>query len=189
MLYEVITAKSEGRACYRFFSDELTRAAQERLAIESRLRQALVSQEFSLHYQPLIEIASGRIVGAEALLRWHTPGEENPPPSRFIPIAEETGLISSIGEWVLNEACSQAQAWHQAGLPILNLAVNLSPRQFRHGNIGGMVERTLAQTGYPAERLTLEITEGALMTRELESTVILVITSYSIHYTKLYEAR
>ena len=166
-------AKGEGRGIFKFFSDDLTSAARGRINLEALLRRALTRDELQVHYQPQIEITSGRIVGAEALVRWQEPTEGLIPPSRFIPVAEETGLIAAIGEWVLRETRRQGRQWVEAGLPPLNLAVNLSPHQFRHGDISATVAKVLAETGFPAERLELELTESALMEREAEAVEIL----------------
>jgi diguanylate cyclase (GGDEF)-like protein/PAS domain S-box-containing protein len=156
-------AKAEGRGRYKYFTDALTRAARERLEMESRLRGALQKGELRLHYQPQVDIASGRIIGAEALVRWQDPVEGMVPPGRFIPLAEHTGLIEAIGNWVLLEACSQAQRWREAGLPPIQVAVNLSPHQFRSGHLVEQVDAILARTGLPAQTLELELTESALM--------------------------
>ncbi|MDP1667405.1 MAG: diguanylate cyclase, partial [Methylobacter sp.] len=124
-------AKDAGRGCFAYFSEDLTIAARERIALESRLRRAIEQQDLRVFYQPQVDIASGRIVGAEALVRWQDSVEGLIPPIRFIPIAEETGLIVEIGEWVLRETCRQGRQWLDAGLPPLTLAVNVSPHQFR----------------------------------------------------------
>jgi len=166
-------AKGEGRGNFKYFSDDLTNAALRRISLESLLRRALARDELAIHYQPQVEIASGRIVGAEALVRWHHPTEGLMLPGQFIPVAEETGLIADIGQWVLEEACRQGQRWIKTGLPPLRLAVNLSPHQFRHGDIGATVAGVLGKTGFPAGRLELELTESALMEREADAVVIL----------------
>jgi len=166
-------AKAEGRGNFKYFSEDLTYAALRRINIESLLRRALIRQEFRLHYQPQIEISSGAIIGAEVLLRWHNAEEGMIPPSQFIPVAEEIGLIGEIGAWVLKEACGQGKRWLEAGLPPLKLAVNLSPHQFRHGDIAANVAAILSETGFPPEHLELELTESALMERESEVVVIL----------------
>ncbi len=158
----VYQAKMEGRNTYRFYTEALTRAAHERLALENKLRRALERDEFVLHYQPLVSVREGRVIGAEALVRWQPPGEELVPPARFIPLAEETGLIVPLGNWVLRAACAQARTWLDAGLPLL-LAVNLSARQFQQQDIPEHVRTVLADTGLPAEQLELEITESTLM--------------------------
>jgi len=156
-------AKQEGRGRFRYFSQNLTHAARERIELEARLHHAIAQDELRVFYQPQIEIASGRIVGAEALVRWEHPQEGLIPPLRFIPLAEATGLIGAIGEWVLRETCAQGKRWIDAGLPPLTLAVNLSPRQFLHGDFSASVAAILAQTGFPPDRLEMELTEGALM--------------------------
>jgi diguanylate cyclase (GGDEF)-like protein/PAS domain S-box-containing protein len=162
-------AKADGRGLYVFYSDDMTHAARERLSLESRLRRALAEGQFCLHYQPQVDIATGRIIGAEALIRWHDPVEGLIPPGRFIPVAETTGLIREIGAWVLEEACHQGQRWRTAGLPPLRIAVNVSPRQFRHADLATQVTQVLQRTGFPAEWLELELTESALMEREAEA--------------------
>ena len=155
-------AKTQGRNTYRFYTEALTRAAHERLALENKLRRALERDEFVLHYQPLVSVREGRVVGVEALVRWQPPGEALVPPARFIPLAEETGLIVSLGNWVLRAACAQARIWLDAGLPLL-LAVNLSVRQFQRQDIPECVRMVLMDTGLPAVHLELEITESTLM--------------------------
>lgn len=156
-------AKDQGRGCYAYFSEDQTLAARERIALETRLRRAIEQNELRVFYQPQVDISSGRIVGAEALVRWLDPAEGLIPPLRFIPIAEETGLILKIGEWVLRETCRQGRVWLDAGLPALTLAVNVSPQQFRRGDICALVAACLSETGFPAEHLELEMTESGLM--------------------------
>ncbi len=166
-------AKADGRGNFKYYSEELTHAALRRINLESLLRRAVIRNELAVSYQPQIEISSGNITGAEVLLSWHNAKEGIVLPSQFIPIAEETGLIWELGEWVLREACRQGQAWLAADLPPLKLAVNLSPYQFRHGNITGTVSDILSETNFPAEYLELELTESALMEREKEAVLIL----------------
>ena len=156
-------AKDQGRGCYAYFSEDQTLAARERIALEARLRRAIEQGELRVFYQPQVDIASGRIIGAEALVRWQDPQEGLIPPLRFIPIAEETGLILDIGEWVLRETCRQGRRWLDAGLPPLTLAVNVSPQQFRRGDISSLVATVLNETGLPADCLELEMTESGLM--------------------------
>jgi diguanylate cyclase (GGDEF)-like protein len=156
-------AKDQGRGCYAYFSEDQTLAARERIALETRLRRAIEQGELRIFYQPQVDIASGRIVGAEALVRWQDPIEGLIPPVRFIPIAEETGLILEIGAWVLRETCRQGRLWLDAGLPPLTLAVNVSPQQFRRGDISALVATCLSETKFPAEYLELEMTESGLM--------------------------
>ncbi|MDF1486267.1 EAL domain-containing protein [Ramlibacter sp. H39-3-26] len=159
-------AKSDGRATYRYFSDEMTSRARERIEVETRLRRAVAAGQLVLYFQPQVDIASGCIVGAEALVRWNDPDEGLIPPARFIPVAEATGVIGEIGDWVLVEACRQGQRWRDEGLPPLTLAVNVSPRQFLLGDMVGRIAEVLEETGFPAQNLELEVTEGALMERE-----------------------
>ena len=165
----VYQAKSEGRGRFAFFSESLTQAARARLDIEVRLRHAITEGELRVYYQPQVDIASGRIVGAEALVRWQSPTEGLISPARFIPIAEATGLIGDIDDWVLRETCLQGQRWRAAGLPPLTLAVNLSAYQFLQGDIGQTVADVLSATAYPAPNLELELTESALMQHETEA--------------------
>lgn len=165
-------AKSEGRGVYRYYTDELTDSARKRIECETRLRRAIINQEFEVYYQPQVHIATGRIVGAEALIRWNCPVRGVVSPVEFIPIAEETGLIGEIGEWVLNETCRQGKIWLDQGHR-LTLAVNLSAHQVRHQNIPEIVDKALDVSGYPADRLELELTESALMQREEETVEML----------------
>jgi diguanylate cyclase (GGDEF)-like protein/PAS domain S-box-containing protein len=162
-------AKAEGRGRFKYFSEDLTHAARERIDLEARLRRAIARNELRVHYQPQVDIASDRIVGAEALVRWQDPDRGLIPPGRFIPVAEVTGLIGAVGEWVLKETCAQGRRWIEAGLPPLTLAVNVSPQQFLQGDLAAVVENSLAATGFPADRLELELTESALMKRQQET--------------------
>jgi len=166
-------AKEAGRGCFAYFSEDLTLAARERMVVETRLRRAIVQQELRVFYQPQVDIASGRIVGAEALVRWQDPVEGLIPPLCFIPIAEETGLIVEIGEWVLRETCRQGRRWLDAGLPPLSIAVNVSSQQFRRSDICALVATVLRETGFPAQQLELEITESGLMGNQDNATAIL----------------
>ena len=156
-------AKESGRNGYQFFASEMNVAALERLVLENSLRQGIERGEFVLHYQPQIDVPSGRIVGAEALVRWRHPQLGLVPPGKFIPVAEVSGLIVMIGEWVLGEACRQNRAWQDAGLPAISVAVNISAVQFRSGHIEDNVAAVLANTGLAPELLELELTEGIVM--------------------------
>jgi len=156
-------AKEAGRNTYRFFDEEMDEEAVEHLLLRSGLRRAIERGEFLLHYQPQIDLSSGRVIGVEALLRWQHPEYGLVPPGRFIPIAEESGLIVPIGEWVLHEACRQTARWLQAGLPPLVVAVNLSAMQFRRHSVEQAVRQALADTGLPAVQLELELTESTLI--------------------------
>ncbi len=166
-------AKAEGRGRFKYFSEDLTRSARARMDLEVRLRRAIDKGELRVFYQPQVNIETGRIIGAEALIRWQDPDEGLIPPLRFIPVAEETGLITVIGNWILKETCLQGKRWIDAGLAPLTLAVNVSPRQFLNSNIEQIVAETLAETGFPAARLELELTESALMQREDEAIQVL----------------
>ena len=156
-------AKESGRNTYRFFTEQMNANALERLQLENHLRQALDRGELHLNYQPQIDLATGAIVGAEALIRWQSEALGFVPPGRFIPIAEESGLIVPIGRWVLRQACVQAKAWHDAGFRNVGVAVNISPLQFRRDDIVARVREVLTETGLPAESLELEITESLIM--------------------------
>ncbi|MBI1424196.1 MAG: EAL domain-containing protein [Gammaproteobacteria bacterium] len=156
-------AKEQGRNNYQFYSQEMTTTAQERLRVESNLRRALEREELFLHYQPQVEIASGRIRGVEALLRWHDSHGRHILPGQFIPLAEETGLIVPIGEWVLHQACQQLKRWHNAGYSDMTMSVNVASRQFKDPRFAQLVLRSLESLNIPANCLELEITESVLM--------------------------
>ncbi len=161
-------AKAEGRGHYQFFTERLTQEARQRIALETRLRRAIGNQELRLHFQPQIDTQSGRIFGAEALVRWQDPELGLMPPSDFIPLAEQSTLIVPLGDWVLQETCRQGRAWIDAGLPPLTLAVNVSSRQFHYGNLVDKVSAALSDSGFPAQYLELELTEGVLMQHRQE---------------------
>ncbi len=156
-------AKEQGRNTLRFFTAKLNERALARIHMESRLRRALDRKQFTLHYQPLIEIRSGRLIGAEALLRWREPSMAAVKPEKFIRLAEETGLIVPIGEWVLNRACKQSRLWKSQGLSNLSLSVNVSSRQFKGKTLVDAVTHALKRNGLSPDSLELEITEGLLM--------------------------
>lgn len=156
-------AKEQGRNNYQFYLTQMNVHTLERLALESALRRALEQNEFVLHYQPKVNLASQRIVGVEALLRWQHPVSGLLPPADFIPVAEETGLIVPIGEWVLRTACAQSRSWRDQGLPPMRIAVNLSPRQFAHEGMLQDVERMLSEAGVDSTALELEVTESMVM--------------------------
>jgi predicted signal transduction protein with EAL and GGDEF domain len=155
-------AKQSGRNAFQFFSPEMNAHVVERVQIENMLRLALENQEFVLEYQPEIDIASGRTIGVEALIRWRHPERGLLPPDQFIPIAEASGLIVPIGEWVLHQACAQARAWRDQGWPVV-VAVNLSNVQFIHDSLLKCVDDALANSGLAPQFLDLEITEGMIM--------------------------
>ena len=152
-----------GRNNYQYFTAALNARAVERLSLESALRGALERRELALHYQPQINLASGAIIGVEALLRWRHPVLGWVAPDRFIPVAEDSGLIVPIGAWVLQEACRQARAWQAAGLAPLLMAVNVSGVQFRQADLAETVRDILAEHGLAAASLEIEVTESVLM--------------------------
>jgi len=156
-------SKEHGRNNYHFFAPQMNDKAYERLTMENSLRRALDRQEFVLYYQPQVHPESGLIIGAEALVRWKNPERGLVPPGMFIPIAEETGLIVAIGDWVLREACRQNKAWQDEGLPSIPVAVNLSAVQFRQKGLADSVADALRQSGLEPQWLELEITESAIM--------------------------
>jgi diguanylate cyclase (GGDEF)-like protein len=156
-------AKDGGRGRFAYFSEALTIAVRERIELETRLRRAINNQELRLYYQPQVEISTGKIIGAEALIRWLDPENGLIPPNHFIPLAEETGLIETIGEWVVYEACRQGRIWMDLGITELTIAVNVSPVQFRRSDLNELVMNALRDTGFPASRLELELTESGLM--------------------------
>jgi diguanylate cyclase (GGDEF)-like protein len=156
-------AKEAGRNGYRFYSVSMNEDSKERLELETELRQALKRGELQLHYQPQINISDGRLYGLEALLRWPHATWGMVSPARFIPVAEECGLIDAIGAWVLNEACRQMTAWIEADLDIPRVAVNLSARHFRHEDVPALVAAALERHHLPPSRLTLEITESLML--------------------------
>ncbi len=156
-------AKKAGKNLCRFFVDSMNVAAMRRLALESNLRKALERGELFLRYQPQVDLLSGPIVGVEALLRWHNDALGMVSPAEFIPVAEETGLIIPIGEWVLRQACAQAKAWRVEGLPTLRMAVNLSARQFAQKDLTQLVTTILEESELEPDCLELEITESMVM--------------------------
>ena len=163
-------AKHQGRNNYQFHTADMNARALAMLLTEQDLRRALDREEFLLHFQPQLDARTGRIVGAEALIRWRHPERGMVSPAQFIPIAEERGLIVPIGTWVLREACRQNQAWQDAGLPAVPIAVNLSALQFHQKDLSQEVARALRDCGLAAEYLDLELTESAVM-RDDEDTI------------------
>jgi diguanylate cyclase (GGDEF)-like protein/PAS domain S-box-containing protein len=158
------SAKADGRNNFRFFTDNMNAQAVERLILESSLRSALTKEQLFLMYQPQVDIATGRITGLEALLRWNHPELGLVPPDKFIRIAENSGQIIHIGEWVLRTACAQARKWQDEGLPALTVAVNVSAVQFRQESFGKVIRNVLHETGLPPQCLELELTESLLLT-------------------------
>jgi diguanylate cyclase (GGDEF)-like protein/PAS domain S-box-containing protein len=166
-------AKRNGKNQFQFYNKAMNANAKERLMMESQLRNALEHKELQLHYQPQMELDNGRVVGVEALLRWQSKKLGNVPPDTFIPIAEDSGLIIPIGEWVLRTACTQLKAWQDTGVPIERVAVNISVRQFMHPRFFELVKQVIEDTGLDAESLELEITESLLM-QDVETAIHLL---------------
>jgi diguanylate cyclase (GGDEF)-like protein/PAS domain S-box-containing protein len=157
-------AKTNGRGAYACYSQNMDRSAHDNLQVHTRLKEAMAQNELQLHYQPQVDVKTGAILGAEALLRWFDPVLGHVSPARFIPVAEATGLILPLSEWVLETACQQIAAWTLAGTP-LRVAVNFSAQQFRQRDLPGQVRQALARTGAQAQWLEIEITESMAMTQ------------------------
>jgi diguanylate cyclase (GGDEF)-like protein/PAS domain S-box-containing protein len=168
----LLRAKNAGRNTFRFYSPQMDADAARRLSLENALRDALNKNEMRVFYQPQVSLDTGHIIGMEALLRWNSEQLGTISPAEFIPLAEETGLIIPIGEWVLRTACAQTKRWLDLGFGPLRIAVNLSPRQFRQHNLLTVVKDTLQSSGLPAESLELEITEGAFIDEVEEAITI-----------------
>ncbi|MFP3565214.1 EAL domain-containing protein [Paraburkholderia sp. SIMBA_030] len=166
-------AKDMGRNTFQFYQPEMNASAGARLNLERRLRRALRDNEFLLHYQPQVDIGSGQIVGTEALVRWRDPEAGLIPPSSFIPVAEECGLIGPLSEWVLREACRQNKAWQDQGLPPARVSVNLSARVFQQRDIAKLVMQVLDETGLEPQYLELELTESTIMRNAEEAVSML----------------
>ena len=174
-------AKRQGRNAYAFYVDALGEQVSERLLLEHQLRDALRNNEFHLVYQPILDVRTGKVVGAEALLRWSLPDGSQRPPADFIQLAEESGLIIPIGEWVLRTACAQTQQWVTAGHDLW-VAVNLSTRQFQDPHLLNKIDSALRETGLQASRLELEITESAAMLDpETSVTVLGRLMAFDVH--------
>ncbi|MEZ4483428.1 MAG: EAL domain-containing protein [Syntrophotaleaceae bacterium] len=166
-------AKEKGRNNFQFFTEDMNERAHEALFLENNLRKAINNRELVLHYQPQVEISTGKMTGMEALVRWEHPQLGLIPPDKFIPMAEETGLIIPLGQWVIKAACQQNLFWQQAGYPPFKVAVNISPRQFRHGHLIDSVTEALRESGLAANWLELEITEN-LLVEDIEETISLM---------------
>ncbi len=166
-------AKEHGKATYRFYTSDLNEEVQERLILKNGLSKALERGEFALHYQPKLEIGSGRITGTEALLRWASPDIGPVSPGRFIPVLEETGLVVEVGEWAIRTACEQHKAWRAMGLPAIPIAVNLSARQLRETSFATIVDGILRDCGVDASSLEIEITESMLMSDSAHAVIAL----------------
>ncbi|MEQ9362131.1 MAG: EAL domain-containing protein, partial [Rhodospirillales bacterium] len=168
-------AKKQGRANFQFYTEQLSEDARRRIEVESGLRRALENNEFELVFQPKVELETRRIMGAEALLRWENANLGKVSPVEFIPVAEETGLIVSIGSWVLRKACETAAAWQKDGLGGCHIAVNLSAMQFLHGDLAGEIEDILNACGLDPHLLDVELTESMLVSNAEETIRILKV--------------
>jgi EAL domain-containing protein (putative c-di-GMP-specific phosphodiesterase class I) len=166
-------AKERGRNNVQCYAAGMSTGSQERVKLESELHEALRSGQFELHYQPKVDTSTGRINSAEALIRWRHPQRGLLQPADFIGIADDCGLLDDIGEWVLHEACRQARAWQDAGLPRLRVAVNLAPSQFRLTNLVEQIRRALEAASLDPQLLEVELTESAVMSDAEESILIL----------------
>jgi EAL domain-containing protein (putative c-di-GMP-specific phosphodiesterase class I) len=166
-------AKAQGRNTFEYYSGELNARALERLTLENGLRRAVERNELELHYQPQIAVATGGIVGVEALMRWRHPDLGLILPGRFIPLAEEIGLIHELGEWALFEACRQAVAWDRGGLPAITVSVNVATPQFRRMDFPKTISRALESHGLAPGRLMLEMTESMLLHQTEQSIALL----------------
>jgi len=155
--------KGQGKNNYQFYSDDMNTLYYQKLSLDTGIHRALENDEFSLVYQPQINLKTGDIVGVEALLRWHDPEHGDISPSEFIPFAEETGLIVTIGEWVLNTALSELKRWRDSGIPDIRMSVNMSARHLADDNIVKTITKILAKNNLPGSCLEIEITENAIM--------------------------
>jgi len=174
-------AKEAGRNGYRLYRDRMDEDTTERLDLENELRRAISADELFLHYQPQVVIEDGSLYGLEALLRWRHPTRGLVSPARFIPVAEESGLIDAIGAWVLDEACRQMAEWIAQGVPIPRLAINLSARQFRHEDVPNLVVETLTRHQLPADRVTLEITESLMLNEDATAQSLVTLDAMGVH--------
>jgi EAL domain-containing protein (putative c-di-GMP-specific phosphodiesterase class I) len=173
-------AKGEGRNGLAFYADDMSDRASERLAIDQGLRVALASSQLALHFQPVVELGTGRVVGAEVLLRWHHPVHGMISPARFIPVAEQSSLIEQIGAWVLDAAVRQAREWDAQGLHPFRLAVNVSTRQFVRDGFEKVVRDVIARHGMPNGGLELEITESALQAVDRSRPLLLALRQLGV---------
>lgn len=175
-------AKDSARGGYRFYAAEMSSFTDDRLALESELRRAIEVGELELHYQPKVDIATNRVRSAEALIRWRHPTRGLVPPMVFIPVAEETGLIVPLGEWVLRQACQQIRTWLDAGISPVRVAVNLSAKQFRHADLAAVVKSALDEASLEPGFIELELTESAVMHNpELSAATLQTLSAMGVH--------
>ncbi len=163
-------ARVEGKARHALFDTAMHAHTRTLLQREAELRRAIQRDEFCLHYQPIVALSSGMIIGVEALIRWQHPQRGLVSPIEFIPLAEDTGLIVPLGEWIVRSACQQAKAWRDAGITPFSVTVNLSARQFKHNDMPALLERLLRETGCPPAAIHLELTETSVM-EDAETTI------------------
>jgi diguanylate cyclase (GGDEF)-like protein len=174
--------KDSARGGFRFYAAEMSSFTDDRLALESELRRAMEVGELTLHYQPKVDIATNRVRSAEALIRWHHPTRGLVPPMVFIPVAEETGLIVPLGEWVLRQACQQVRSWIDAGMTPVRVAVNLSAKQFRHADLAAVVKSALDDANLEPGFIELELTESAVMHNpELSAATLQTLSAMGVH--------
>jgi len=166
-------AKAEGRSNYQFYDTRMSVAASERMALETELRKAVAEQQFELHYQPQIDLNSGKVVSAEALVRWHHPKRGMIPPDDFIPLLEETGLIIQLGEWIIKQACQAAKNWRGRDRELISIAINLSPRQFSDPALPGIIRDAMLASQLQPSQIEIEITESMVMSNIEESNQVL----------------
>ncbi|WP_281883238.1 EAL domain-containing protein [Paenibacillus sp. YYML68] len=176
-MYEV---KKNGKNGFQFYTGQLNAQLQQKIELESELRRAIAEQQLTVYYQPQVRTKDGCMVGIEALVRWNHPEKGMVSPSLFIPIAEETGMIYELGEWVLREACSQMKRWHNAGGPLIPVSVNLSSQQFHQASLTDTIQAVLKQTGLEPQYLELEITESMMMDENISSDILRQLTAIGI---------
>ncbi|CAM4031218.1 bifunctional diguanylate cyclase/phosphodiesterase [Paenibacillus alkaliterrae] len=173
--------KEQGKNNFRFYTPDMNEAVSKKMKLEFGLRKGLERDEFKVYYQPQVDVTSGRVIGVEALIRWQHPEWGNIPPADFIPLAEETGLIIPIGEWILYEACRQNKCWQNQGYPPLRMAVNISSRQFQQSNLVETVSKTLKRTGLDPQYLDLELTESIIQDSKYAVSTMQKLKSMGIH--------
>jgi diguanylate cyclase len=178
-------AKESGRNTYRFFDEDINASIRENLHLISTMRAAIVQNEFVLHYQPIFDLRTQAVVGVEALVRWQNPKLGLVAPNMFIPTAEKSGLIVELGQWVIDEACRQMSAWREAGAPRMTVSVNMSPVQFRRGDVEGVIGRALARSGLDPACLELEVTESTLLQRIKGLGIRISIDDFGTGYSNL----